>query len=204
MADKYPSTLLVTLADKLAKISDEAVRRDIETEIRKADLDLLAKINEVYASIANVSQTFTVTGWGTFQFGKWYPYTPTFTGFGTPTNVSFCWKREGGSLKVMGKFTSGTTTATEARISLPVSLVSDATLVPSIRLAGPAWIVSADGSAAHTIPLIESGVGYLTFGRTWSSGAAIDNFTKQNANGLTANGIDVSLTDIEIPVSGWN
>lgn len=51
MADKYPSTLLVDLKEKLEKISDQTVRQQIETEIRKADLDLLKKINEVQAAI---------------------------------------------------------------------------------------------------------------------------------------------------------
>ena len=47
MADKFPSTLLVSLADKLAKLGDDPSRRDVETEIRKADLDLLDKINQL-------------------------------------------------------------------------------------------------------------------------------------------------------------
>lgn len=54
MGNKYPSTLLVSLADKLEKIADKQVRQDIETEIRKADLDLLAKINEI---VLNASLT---------------------------------------------------------------------------------------------------------------------------------------------------
>ena len=52
MADKFPSTLLVSLADKLAKLGDDPSRRDVETEIRKADLDLLDKINQISQQIA--------------------------------------------------------------------------------------------------------------------------------------------------------
>lgn len=201
MSDKYPSTLLVSLADKLAKITDEAVRRDIETEIRKADLDLLAKINEIAAGVQNVTQTFTVPGWGTFNFGKWYPYPagqPVFTGFGTPTNVSFAWKREGGSLKIKGKFTAGTTTAVEARISLPLSLTSDAALVPSIMECGD-YIYNGTGNTIFFV-LIESGVGYVTLGMQSSTTSAL---TKINGNTHAAGQI-LSVDKVEIPVSGWN
>lgn len=52
----------------------------------------------------------------------WQDYTPTFTGFGTPTNVAFKWRQVGGSIEVQGYFDTGTTTATEARISLPNNL----------------------------------------------------------------------------------
>jgi hypothetical protein len=48
----------------------------------------------------------------------WVTYTPTITGFGTATNVSFKSRRVGDSLEVTGVFTSGTPTAVVATITL--------------------------------------------------------------------------------------
>jgi len=51
----------------------------------------------------------------------WQAYTPTFTGFGTPSAVSINWRQVAGSIEIQGFFTTGTTTATEARVSLPLN-----------------------------------------------------------------------------------
>lgn len=204
MSDKYPSTLLVSLADKLAKITDEAVRRDIETEIRKADLDLLAKINEIAAGVQNVTQTFTVPGWGTFNFGKWYPYPagqPVFTGFGTPTNVSFAWKREGGSLYISGDFTSGTPTGVEARISFPLSLVSDSTLVPRYVTRG--FFSRSNVNATAGLVNVGPGLGYMVF--SWMQ--AVAGVSSLDERLVAADILAVSQRMsvwMEVPVSGWN
>jgi hypothetical protein len=56
----------------------------------------------------------------------WQSYTPTISGFGTPTNVSFFFRRVGDSIEIKGDFTSGTTTATAASITLPSGLTIDA------------------------------------------------------------------------------
>jgi hypothetical protein len=45
-------------------------------------------------------------------------YTPTFTGFGTVTNINIQSRRVGDSLEVCGYFQCGTNTATEARMTL--------------------------------------------------------------------------------------
>jgi hypothetical protein len=49
-------------------------------------------------------------------------YTPTLIGFGTPSNLTFTWARRGKYIYVEFAFTCGTSTATEARIPLPVGL----------------------------------------------------------------------------------
>src|SRR5690606_6303535 len=59
----------------------------------------------------------------------WQGYTPTLTGFGTATNVTSLWRRVGSNLEVHGKATSGTATSTEARWSLPSSLVPDSSKI---------------------------------------------------------------------------
>jgi hypothetical protein len=207
VGNKYPSTLLVSLADKLEKIADKQVRQDIETEIRKADLDLLAKDNELSAridAIAALSLTFKV-GNTTYQYGKAYAYTPTFQGFGTPTAITFYWKRNFLSNEITifpGKFTTGTVTAVEARVGLPIldnttQLVSDSTLVPSIVLCGY-WVRGTNpGAAAQPAVLIESNVGYVTFGFT-SGGLA-----KVNGNAVF-NNTEAESMYCSVSIQGWN
>ena len=207
MSDKYPSTLLVSLADKLAKISDESVRRDIETEIRKADLDLLVKINTIAASVpSSLSPTFTV-GNSTYKYGHAYSYTPAFQGFGTPSGVSFFWIRYFLSplLFVWGKLTAGTTTAVEARAGLPIldnttQLVSDSTLVPSIMLCGSWTRTNAVGAGGEPTVLIESGIGYLTFGYQDTGTGGLN---KKTASSILSSNETASLY-ASVPINGWN
>jgi hypothetical protein len=128
-------------------------------------------------------------------------YTPTFTGFGTVTNVNFTWTRVGSRIKVMGKFTAGTTTASEAKISLPGSLVSDAALIPSIELCGVLITnATADATIFGFYCLIESGVGHITMSRQRSTVTA---FTKIQGNQVCSSGDNVSV-QFEFPVDGWN
>lgn len=54
-------------------------------------------------------------------------YTPTFTGFGTPTGVNMYWRRIGDSIEISGRFICGTATAVTAAISLPSGLTIDTT-----------------------------------------------------------------------------
>lgn len=97
----------------------------------------------------------------------WVTYTPTFTGFGTVTVQFFESRRVGDTLETRGKFTAGTTTGVEARLSLGFNgtdsnVTSDATKVPAIQLAG---LGVQNGAAAAMISvLIEPSVGYFTFG----------------------------------------
>lgn len=128
-------------------------------------------------------------------------YTPTFTGFGTATNISFVSRRNKDMLEIRGKWTAGTVTATEARITMGfngtnANVTSDATKVTSIQLAGPMiWSFSA-----VFIPnmLIESSVNYLTIG---AQASARNGLTKLNGNDLNT-GESYSLI-VQVPISGW-
>ncbi len=126
----------------------------------------------------------------------WVNYTPTFTGFGTVTVQSFWWRRVGDTVEIQGKFTSGTSTAVEARITLP-GINSDATKVPAIRLCGTA-ILSSNGVNFPTT-LIESNVGYMTFG---IQSAGSSGLTKALGGSLLSVG-DIMSFYATIPISGW-
>lgn len=127
------------------------------------------------------------------------PYTPTFTGFGTPTNVEFYWARVGGHMRIHGKFVAGTTTATEARISLPDGYTSAGTaLLPTLRMVGRGTYSSV-GNFDNNV-LIEPSVSYMTFG---TQDATQSGLTKSNGNTLMSAGVTLSFF-AEIPIEGWN
>lgn len=128
----------------------------------------------------------------------WVAFTPTFTAWGTVATSAFFWRRVGDSMQIQGKFTAGTVTAAEARVSLPSGYTIDSTKIPAIRCVG--W-TATDFNAASTIAtLAESAVTYLTFGLQNSGNNAL---TKANANSLINSGNIVSLF-AEVPISGWS
>jgi hypothetical protein len=130
---------------------------------------------------------------------EWASYTPTFTGFGIPSSVEFQWRQNGENIEINGKFTGGTSTSTEARISLPNSYTSASTsIIPSLRLAGHAVINKSATTYFSVEPLIEPNVGYITFGQQLSTSNAL---TKVNADQMLAAGSIMTLF-ASIPVSG--
>jgi len=137
--------------------------------------------------------------------GSTYSLTASNTqGFGTPTG-SCSHDRVGGNLLLNCKFTSGTVTASEARINLPSVLVSaDATRIPSISIVGQlengliGSIGQSVGSSASV--LIEPSVGYVTFS---SRSSSTTGFTKLTGSGLTGSTTTVGFF-ASIPIQGWS
>lgn len=155
-------------------------------------------------SSANLAALVTdESGTDKLLFGTaWVAYTPTLTGFGTPTNVFFISKRIGDTLYIRWKFTSGTSTAVEARATLGFNganggINSDATKVPTIQLSG--YFAEDFNGAGAFNTLIESNVGYFTFA---VQTAGTNGLTKALGNGITASG-RVFSGMCEIPISGW-
>lgn len=130
----------------------------------------------------------------------WQAYTPTFTAFGTVTSPEFLWRRVGSDMFIMGKFVTGTTTATEARISLPLGLsTANSTIIPSIRTAeGALYRNTATASNGYS-PLLEMNTSYITLGRTANSGVAL---TKVNGTDFNATETQV-ISCGPIPIGSW-
>lgn len=124
-------------------------------------------------------------------------YTPTFTGFGTVTGVSCYESRDGEFLDVDCKFTAGTTTATEARVSLPGTLTSSA-FPASIAIAGEVAFSAA--VANQFLILREPSTAYLTFSVQNGSNASLSKF---NGNTLMSSGQTMSFKS-RVPISGWS
>jgi hypothetical protein len=127
------------------------------------------------------------------------PHTPTFNGFGTPTAVQIHTARVGACLHIRGRFSSGTATAAEARMSLPAGLTSaDTSKIPSLQVAGFVGL-GATGVPAPFAMLIEPSVTYVTFGIQDNTRGIL---TKQNGNAIANPGDTFSFHAI-IPIQGW-
>jgi hypothetical protein len=144
----------------------------------------------------NVTVSPTTIAYGT-PITDWQDYTPTFTGFGTATNIECEWRQVGSNLEVRGTFTAGTTTATEARISLPSGKTS-ASDYSTINVAGT--IVQSANGAANYYSLIEASKTYLTFGNQTGSSAAL---TKGTGSGMFGTGVTISFI-ASVKVAGWS
>lgn len=140
--------------------------------------------------ILGMNAAGTALEWKTFPFSNWTAYTPTATGFGTPTNMFGEYQQINDTLRIRAKFTSGVATAVEARLSLPAGFTSSASKVPTIQMAGACGLQG-------TVPinaLIESNIGYLTFARGDVAG-----MTKANASTFISTGLVLSVM-AEVPI----
>lgn len=122
-------------------------------------------------------------------------YTPTFTGFGTPTNVTFQWRRMGDEVEILGAFSAGTTTAVIGAVSLPSGLTSSSALFNGSNIVG--WC--SQSSTVASVPLIcAQSATALNFGSGATAGT-----TPQVATANFATGAFISFF-ARIPISGWN
>jgi hypothetical protein len=128
----------------------------------------------------------------------WQAVTPTFTGLGTVTSIEVYSRRNGDNLEIEGNFTTGTTTGTEARISLNYRGANvTSTAIPSIRKAGEMFFSSA--AAAVGTMLIEPSVTYLTLGSQSAGNAGL---TKQL--GTTYASSSKHTFSASVPILGWS
>lgn len=103
-----------------------------------------------------------------FAGSNYQEYTPTFTGFGTVSNIYARYARVGSAYHFQIRWTNGTATATEARVSLPTSIVASSTAYPVLKHVG-SIVYSGTGVTTYSV-LALGGNSYVNFGQT-SSGA---------------------------------
>lgn len=131
-------------------------------------------------------------------------YTPTFTGLGTVTGINFVSWREGANLLVKGTFTTGTPTATEARISLGFgggnSNVTALSTLPTLSAAGTTEVTNFSSTVYKISALIEPSVSYITMGNQANT---VGGLLKQNGNALFGASVTVSVL-LKIPIQGWS
>ena len=149
-------------------------------------------------TFAMLEEFTTSDGFSTNQTNRpWTAYTPTFTGFGTVSNVESYWKRQGEDMLLRINFTCGTPTTTEARVSLPGSYTSSSA-IDSIELAGEGRR-GAVASNQYGI-LIEPSVSYVTFS---IQGSASNGTQKKNGDDICASG-NAMIYTARVPIEGWD
>ena len=134
--------------------------------------------------------------------GPWLSYTPTLVGFGSPTIIAAHYRRDGESMHVRVKFTSGTSTATQAQVPLPTGHTVNA-------LGGTTQVVGRwhrDIATATTIKFgamlaLSTNVAYVTFSRDDYT-AAVGPYTAGNGNVIAASGDGVGI-DFFVPIAEW-
>lgn len=129
----------------------------------------------------------------------WVGYTPTFTGLGTPTSVSFRYRKQGPNLEVEGRYISGSpTTATEMRISLPTGLTS-ASDYTTLQNVGLTWTSTSAGTGHvnNAMVLIEPSVSYFTFAAPTTT-----TLSKANANAIVGSTQTIVMS-AKVRIQGW-
>lgn len=128
-------------------------------------------------------------------------WTPTFTGFGTVSGVTAYSWRVGSELFYEITWTCGTTTATEARVSLGYNgtdgSVTSASTYPTLSVVGSC--VCGVNTAIY-YALAEASKTYLTFGRANPGDTAA--LVKRNASSMFDNGCTISIKG-SIRIQGW-
>jgi hypothetical protein len=136
---------------------------------------------------------------------EWQSYTPTWNGFGTPTSVAAYYRRVGDSIEIHAKFTTGTTTASQARISLPGSYTVDMSKTGSATTIVGKWVrgnAAGSSNKAGVIITPTTAQNYLLFSKDDFSTAASP-FTAVNGNDAYGTGEDAALF-ATIPVAEFS
>ena len=201
------NTDITTLGNTIQAISNAVNLATIAAKTTPVDADV-TRIGDSAAAMASKKLTFAnLKAWIlAFITGDlvtpWVAYTPTFTGFGVVTGVAMFSRRVGDTLQLRGKFTSGTSTAVEARLSMGykgvniTGLLADPAKVPAVQLAGTMAISLA--SDISTYILCEPSVNYVTF----SYQDASDNGLTKRVGLSFGSGTTMSIK-ADIPIQGW-
>lgn len=136
----------------------------------------------------------------------WTDYTPTFTGFGTPSGVTFSWRRVGKEMEVRGIFTSGTPTAVTAYVDLPSGYYIDSSVLPSVgtsnglQVGNGASAVSSTGGNDVSILYngTTTGVGFSLHDNSGGNPTA-----SQFGNWFSAAGRFFTI-HFKVPIAGWD
>ena len=137
---------------------------------------------------------------------EWTDYTPTLSGFGTTTSESFYYRRVGDSVEIMGRFVTGTVTATYAAVSLPFGLQVDTTKIGSGSISTGYVVGSGTRGAASTggndLVMLYSGDN-TNISMSIYDNPSLQPFTSQLANAFlgSANNVEVRF---KVPIAGWD
>jgi hypothetical protein len=131
----------------------------------------------------------------------WTSYTPTFAGLGTVTGIGASWRRVGDSVNVRAFFTTGTTAASTASISLPSGLTLDSTKAGSVAIIGR-WTRDATDQKFGGMLVDSSSSSTVIYFGGGENNVAQGGLSKQNGSTIINSTQNVSV-DFTVPISGW-
>ena len=136
---------------------------------------------------------------------EWASYTPTFTGFGTVSTQEFWWRRVGDTLQIKGKFTAGTATGVEARISLPSGLTTSSTKIVSTTVEVAGFYGRGEGAVnSHGgFVTLERSVTYITFSNNDVFGSGSVTPIGKALGTSVCDNVICSIQAVNIPIDGW-
>lgn len=119
----------------------------------------------------------------------WQQYIPTFVALGTVTGIDVRWRRNGQSVEIEGRFTSGTVTGSSATISLPAGLVGSPT---SAFICGD---YGTQGTTTGSAVVYNNATNVLFFGMAnWGVAATGTQVATGGFNSFNAS----------VPIQGWS
>jgi hypothetical protein len=131
-------------------------------------------------------------------------YTPTFTGYGTPTNVKFSWARRGSVAIILGYMNVGVTSNALASFSLPTGLTISSGFSTNYATVGTAvWggDTTTSGRGYNSIARAGDSVIYINY-EGGSAGTQPNSLTPLTGSTLFANGQIITF-QVEVPIQGW-
>jgi hypothetical protein len=148
------------------------------------------------------------TNWRIIQWdmpGDYLSWTPTFNGFGTPTNVFFRFKPTRGSLHIIAHYNCGTSTAATASFTLPGSFLTKTATTQRTNgghysrggSGGTAFINAKGGSI-----IIDDSVSTIVFSSFDQFGSSTMNPNGSvNGNAVCDNASNIIAFSINVPVA---
>ncbi len=167
----------------------------------------------VYDSTLNVLSTYNGSLWMSATQSAdtdWASYTPTLgAGWGTPSNVSFWWRRRGDSVEIKGYATIGTIGAFAGTFSLPNGITIDTAKIKTTALTqvfgrynrianntgGGVYVVNQGGLVLYD--------GSTTTSLTLQGQQSTSQTAFLNNNLIATTGDSITISDVSIPISGW-
>jgi hypothetical protein len=137
---------------------------------------------------------------------EWQSYTPTFTGFGTPTAVAFYSRRVGDTLQVTGKFIAGTVSATTATISYGANGVNGNVTADGSKFANSSTVgkgtTDATASTTYYSNITVLGVASASYVQLGYRSSTVVESTASYGSSLVGSGAYISVK-FEVPITEW-
>lgn len=136
---------------------------------------------------------------------EWTSYTPTFTNFGTVSNVKAWWRRDGSNLEVTGTFTTGVPVpANPASISLPSGLSINTTIMSNTGQGNKQLVGNYTRNAAFAgNAMLYADSAYPNAVILGASTSTVVSMNASNANSLVSSN-EKQAFNFKVPIQGWS